>query len=69
MTHAEFLTHLRADVSATGTQRAWARKHGVQEPTLSQVLTGQRDATEAIANACGFVRKVAFYVLEKQGTT
>ena len=48
-----------------GSQQAWARQAGLSASYVSDVLSGRRDVSEAIANALGYVRRVAFHTMAR----
>ncbi len=54
------VAELKHQCRKSGSQRVWAREHGISEQHLSDVLNGRRDISEDIANACGFMRVVTY---------
>ena len=48
---------LRQDVAKIGGQAAWARKHGVSEQYVSEILNRQRDISAMIAACLGYERR------------
>lgn len=60
MTRDEVLTLLRAEISAAGTARDWAEKHGVSAPYISDVLNRHRAPGTKILEALGLERVVTY---------
>jgi DNA-binding transcriptional regulator YdaS (Cro superfamily) len=44
-----------------GSQRAWAKAHGISPQAVSDVCSGQREPSEGIGNALKLVCKRVFY--------
>lgn len=57
---------LFAKVAEVGGMVAFANIHGIAVSTVSEVVNGKRDVTEALANVCGFMRVAAFRQIAKQ---
>ncbi|HXT81353.1 MAG TPA: hypothetical protein VN702_17440 [Acetobacteraceae bacterium] len=57
---ADIYSNLRSACEASGGQRAWARKHGISEQYVSDVLSARRDPGGKILTALGYVRRVTY---------
>lgn len=55
LTPADVVAMLRQSIAATGGTNLWARKHGINQATVSQVANGQILPPAAVANALGLV--------------
>lgn len=49
-----------------GAHVLWARKHGVNQATLSLVLGGKRDVPQSIAEALGYTKTVVYIKAQKE---
>ena len=49
---------LKAAIEKAGSQRAWAREHGLSAPFVNDVLRGNRQPSDRICEALGLVRVV-----------
>jgi hypothetical protein len=54
-------TELKRRVKEAGGMHEFCRRKGIQGHTgVSLAVSGKREVTEQIANACGFIREVTF---------
>lgn len=60
LTYDEMLKRLEDAAKEAGSQRALARKLGVKEPYLSDVMNGRRDIGQRLARAMGYERVQRF---------
>lgn len=51
---------IRRACREAGSQKAWAKRHGVNEAFLSQVLRGEREPSPAILEPFGLERVVIY---------
>lgn len=56
---------LRARCEAMPSTRAWAAKHGLSQPYISQLLSGSRDPGDKVLAALG-LRRIVRYQRESQ---
>lgn len=66
LTSNDLRGELLRGVNSVGGQSAWSRKHGIAQSTLSQVLSDQREPTEAIINALGYTRVTRYVRMVEQ---
>jgi hypothetical protein len=62
----KILRLLRAAIDASGNQTAWARRTGVNEGYLSQVLNGRVEPTDRLLRHIGYRRVLAYEPLEME---
>lgn len=55
-TRVELLAELRAQVAAAGSARAFARAHNVSASLVDLTLSEERDISDTVAHALGFMR-------------
>ena len=55
LTAADVVDLLRQSIAASGGTNRWARQHGINQATVSQVANGHMPPPIAIANALGLV--------------
>lgn len=55
-TRAELLAELRADVAKAGSARAFALAHNLSPSCVTLTLSGERDVSDTVATALGFMR-------------
>ncbi|MGU3466416.1 hypothetical protein ACLBXO_16340 [Methylobacterium sp. C33D] len=58
VTEVEALDRLRAAIRTVGSQRTWARRNGVGENLLSDVLAGRKRLPPVILRALGLSRAI-----------
>jgi hypothetical protein len=51
---------LRKGCEEAGGQSAWARKHGLAQPFVSDVLKGKREPGDKLCKALGIEREIRF---------
>lgn len=56
----QMLAVLQRACEAAGSQSAWAAKAGFSPSYVSQVLSGHREISEAMANALGHFKEIRF---------
>ena len=47
---------LRAEIEKDGSQAAWARRRGIQRPSLNAMLSGRIPVSKTVADAIGLRR-------------
>ena len=62
MTRFQVLGQLRKATRRAGSQRAWARQHGVSAAYVSDVLLGRRNPGSKILEPLGLVQRVTYSV-------
>lgn len=55
---------LRVRCLERGTQKAWAKDHGVSPAYVNDVLQGRREISDNFAALLGFERRVIFFSAE-----
>lgn len=60
MSELDPVAELMRAVEAAGSQRAWARQHGISLGYVNDVLLGRREPGPAILAALGIVREVRY---------
>lgn len=60
LTAADIRARLFTAVQRSGSQRAFAAKHGISNASVSLVLAGKREPDAAVANALGYVTRTFF---------
>lgn len=60
MTEHDLLQILRNQVALAGSQRLWAKAHGVPESVISTTLSGRRALSPLVANALGFAVRTTY---------
>jgi hypothetical protein len=66
-TSAEVIAVLRSECARCGGQGIWAREHKFSPQYVSEVLSGRKDVSEAMANALGYFRQVRFLAMKTEG--
>jgi len=66
MDRGQFVEHLCRKASEVGGQKILARKLGVSETYLSDVINGRRDPADRLLSALGMERVVTYRFIEKQ---
>lgn len=56
----EFLPILRREIELAGGVRAFSRKTGVNQATVSQCINGRIPVPDAVCNAIGYVKVTTF---------
>jgi DNA-binding transcriptional regulator YdaS (Cro superfamily) len=56
----EMMERLRAAIQVAGSQKAFAKAHGVSQQYISDVLMGRRGAGEKLLDALGLERVVSY---------
>ena len=65
LSQPEILDILRRECKAAGSQRTWARDHGVSETSVSLALSGSEEIRECVVNALGYVKRPVFVKIVK----
>ena len=65
LSQPEILDILRRECKAAGSQRTWARDHGVSETSVSLALCGVEEIRECVVNALGYVKRPMFFKIVK----
>lgn len=60
LTQDEMRAELKRQVDAAGGLMVWCRVHGFTHPSVSAAIRGERDVSESMANACGFLAQMTF---------
>lgn len=60
LTQPDVVARLREATLLAGSQRAWARAHGVSAAYVSDVLSGRRDPGESILRPLGLATVVRY---------
>ena len=55
LTPADVVDMLRQSIASVGGTNVWARKHGINQATVSQSANGRITPPPAIANALGLI--------------
>ena len=54
---------LQAAIDKAGSQRAWAKAHGLSAPFVNDVLRGNRQISDRICDALGLERIVTYRII------
>ena len=57
---ADLVDILRVRCREAGSQKAWAKKHGLSPAYVNDVLQGRREISDNFATMLGFERRVIF---------
>lgn len=68
MTAEEVRAVLEKDIATAGSARAWAAKHGVSTPYISDVRKGNREPGSSILAALGLEKIVIYQPIAEQET-
>lgn len=63
-THDTILARLRGCVKVEGSQKAVAKKLGVSQQYLTDVLKGRRDISDTVARKMGYEKVAVFFRTE-----
>ena len=60
----DVLNLLRTEIIKAGSQSAWARRAGIDRPTINSILNGRRSLQPKVLSALGVKRVSAYFQIE-----
>lgn len=62
----EMRDELARQIGAAGGLRPWCRAKGISHAPVALMISGQRQISEAVANACGFICETTYKPLRRR---
>jgi plasmid maintenance system antidote protein VapI len=64
LAEVDVLNLLRTEIMKAGSQSAWARRAGVNRPTINSILHGRRTIQPKVLSALGLRKVFAYYPIK-----